>query len=344
MAASATRTASREARVAEAVATGPLGALSHDALGVIFDGLADPLQPVVAVALSSTCLGLRTPLQAALEVLKERHARAVALCCKIKCPVHVDGVAVNYVPMTCVLLRDAEELDCYLDPDCRPSQGLTADDMATIAMLLDGGSLPRLNEMNLSNTATGDACMKALCDGLHHGAAPGLLGLAFASSRLGPVGTKALAAALKRGALPNLEGLQLANNLLGDEGAALLASAARKLPALKDLTLWQCEIGDEGVASLVASLGKDDFKKLEMLDLQENKLTDRGFITLASELNQGRLPMLRELLVRYAPDDGAIAAELEEAASRRKINLDDFEPQWDQDVDADSDEDENDLL
>ena len=147
-----------------------------------------------------------------------------------------------------------------------------------------------------------------------------------------------------RGALPNLEGLQLANNSLGDEGAALLASAARKLPALKDLTLWQCEIGDEGVASLVASLGKDDFKKLEMLDLQENKLTDRGFITLASELNQGRLPMLRELLVRYAPDDGAIAAELEEAASRRKINLDDFEPQWDQDVDADSDEDENDLL
>jgi len=45
--------------------------LSHDALGVIFDGLADPLQPVVAVAFSSTCLGLRTPLRAALEVLKE---------------------------------------------------------------------------------------------------------------------------------------------------------------------------------------------------------------------------------------------------------------------------------
>ena len=65
-----------------AVATGPLGALSHDELGVIFDGLADPLQPDVAVAFSSTCRGLRTPLQAALEVLQERHARAVALCRK----------------------------------------------------------------------------------------------------------------------------------------------------------------------------------------------------------------------------------------------------------------------
>ena len=72
MAPRATRSTSRKARVTEAVATGPLGALSHDELGVIFDGLADPLQPVVAVALSSTCRGLRTPLRAALEVLKER--------------------------------------------------------------------------------------------------------------------------------------------------------------------------------------------------------------------------------------------------------------------------------
>ena len=51
-------------------------ALSHDELGVIVDGLADPLQPGVAVALSSTCLGLRTPLFAALQVLQARHGRA----------------------------------------------------------------------------------------------------------------------------------------------------------------------------------------------------------------------------------------------------------------------------
>ena len=81
----------------EAVATGPLGALSHDALGVIVDGLADPLRPVVAVALSSTCLGLRKPLQAALEVLKGRHERAAALCRK--------------VGTSCVGMRDAEKLD-----------------------------------------------------------------------------------------------------------------------------------------------------------------------------------------------------------------------------------------
>ena len=39
MATRATRSASRKARLTEAVATGPLGALSHDELGVIIDGL-----------------------------------------------------------------------------------------------------------------------------------------------------------------------------------------------------------------------------------------------------------------------------------------------------------------
>ena len=89
--------ASRAARLTEAVATGPLGALSHDELGVVFDGLADPLQPVVAVALSSTCLGLRTPLRAALEVLKEQNESAAALCRK--------------VGMRWVDLREAKSLD-----------------------------------------------------------------------------------------------------------------------------------------------------------------------------------------------------------------------------------------
>ena len=128
MAARATRSASRKARLTEAVATGPLGALSHDELGVIFDGLADPLQPAVAVALSSTCLGLRTPLQAALEVLQERHARAVALCRKVR--------------TSCVVMRDAEKLD-WCD------RGLTADDMATLAMILQTNGLRWLLRIDL---------------------------------------------------------------------------------------------------------------------------------------------------------------------------------------------------
>ena len=101
MAARATRSASRDkARLTEAVATGPLGALSHDELGVIFDGLADPLEPVVATALSSTCLGLRTPLRPALEVLKERHERAAALCRKCVLRMCLSGTARASPPTT----------------------------------------------------------------------------------------------------------------------------------------------------------------------------------------------------------------------------------------------------
>ena len=90
-------------------------ALSHDELGVIVDGLADPLQPVVAVALSSTCLGLRTPLLTALKKLKKRYKRAKKLCRKVH--------------TSCAELRVAEELDWY-------RKGLTTDDVATLAKIL----------------------------------------------------------------------------------------------------------------------------------------------------------------------------------------------------------------
>ena len=53
----------------------PTDTFTRDRLGVWLD--STPLQPVVAVALSSTCLGLRTPLREALLVLKERHIDTV---------------------------------------------------------------------------------------------------------------------------------------------------------------------------------------------------------------------------------------------------------------------------
>ena len=175
MAARATHSASRAVRRDEAVATGPLGALSHDELGVIFDGLADPLEPVVAVALSSTCVGLRTPLRVGLEVLKERHARAVALCRK------VHGL---HASCSCSVLRDAEVLNWY-------STGLTTDDMATLGMILRTNGLPRLRGLYLDRNDFGDAGMQALCEGLGHGAAPSLRTLRLSGNRFGPAGAEA---------------------------------------------------------------------------------------------------------------------------------------------------------
>ena len=252
------------------MATGPLGALSHDELGVIFDGLADPLQPVVAVAFSSTCLGLRTPLQAALEVLKKRHARAAALCRKLV--------------KSCAEVRGTERLQWT---GC-----LVADDAPTLGMILQTNGLPCLRDLRLSRNCFGDASMQALCGGLGRGAAPSLHILRLSNNNFGPAGAEALAAALGRGAMPKLEILGLGGNPIGNQGVAALAAPLRKQPGLYQLILSACEIGDEGVASLVDNLGKDDFKALECLYLGPNKITDAGVAKLLAALDAGGLPKL----------------------------------------------------
>ena len=315
MAARATRSASRKARVAEAVATGPLGALSHDELGVIFDGLADPLQPVVAVALSSTCLGLRTPLRAALEVLKERHERAKALCRTLK--------------TSCAGLRDVEVLQFE-------DRGITTDDLATLGMLLNKW-LPRLQGIWLHRNHFGDAGMHALCAGLGHGAAPSLCMLTLEDNWFGPTGAKALAAALRRGAMPKLNGLNLDDNHIGNQGIAALAAPLRKLPLLEELTLSGCRIGDDALLdhglpavladvalnSLVGNLGKDDFKALKTLWLNYNKMTDAGLSRIASAIKGGAMPKLGCVDVdsndasKEAKDDVYDALYKERPAKRR---------------------------
>ena len=314
MAARATRSASRAARNAEAVATGPLGALSHDELGVIFDGLADPLEPVVAVALSSTCLGLRTPLQAALEVLKQRYAKAQLLCKKINA---WTGDEDQWIPVTCTRLRDAEWMECK-------KEGLTADGIATLGMILRTNGLPKLQHLLLDSYARlnsdhghgfGDSGLQMLCQGLGRGAAPSLTTLDLTDNTLGPAGAEALAAALGRGAMPKLESLFFGDNPIGNQGAATLAAPLRKLPALENLSLSLCEIGDEGVASLFADLGKDDFKKLEQLNLEGNKITDIGCATLVKVIDSGRLPSLKEL---YLGDNSATDAALQAVDDRAK--------------------------
>ena len=297
MAARVTRSASRAALNNEALATGPLGALSHDELGVIVDGLADPLQPVVAVALSSTCLGLRTPLQEALEVLKGRHERAVALCRK--------------VGTSCVGMRDAEKLDWI-------NKGLTADDVATLGTLLHW--TPRLEILCLFNNSLGDAAMQALCEGMGRGAAPSLHYLELEVNQFGPAGAEALAAALRRGAMPKLAALHLQGNPIGNQGVAALAAPLRKMPALTSLILGGCEIGDEGVASLVANLGKDDFKALEIIHLDFNCLTGQSRDMLICAIREGAMPAAEDVhLYEYDADDEENEA-VEQALDARRAN------------------------
>ena len=298
MAARATRSASRKARVAEAVATGPLGALSHDELGVIFDGLADPLQPVVAVALSSTCLGLRTPLRAALVVLKERHQRALALC--------------RSVGLSFAGLADAEVLDWT-------SRRLNIEHLATLGMIISTSGLPTLQKLRIDDNDFGDEGMHAMCKDLGLGALPSAVSFCFANVDLTKTGAQSFAAALRRGAFPALCGVYFGENAMGDQGVRVLAKALRSRPTMKFVFFGACSMSDAGVAALVSDLGKDEFKQLDYLGLWSNNLTDIGCATLVSSLEAGDMPMLETIDLEHTNASDVSCAAVQAAVQRRPV-------------------------
>jgi len=311
----ATRSASGEASSSDDASRCLLLALSHDELGVIVDGLADPLQPVVAVALSSTCLGLRTPLGAALEVLRQRHEKASALCRKIST---WDRVQLQRFPVwNCAVLR---RLDTFrLNPDDMEFTDDAIDHVATLGMLLSSGSLPRLQELVLRGLVCRDAGIQAFCEGLGSGAAPLLHTLYVNHNRFGPAGADAFAAALRRGAMPKLEKLYLGGNPIGNRGVAALAVPLRA-GCIKELYLPDCNIDDEGMASLFANLNKEDFKVLDSLFMSSNALTDKGCAMMVSAIDSDRMPSLEtiRLSMNECVSDAARDA-IKEAIVRRKI-------------------------
>ena len=253
-------------------------ALSHDELGVIFDGVADPLQPELAVFFSSTCKGLRIPLRAALDVLRQLHAHAAALGQRME--------------SSCAQVRRFETLELGDNPEYTLLD-FRADEMTTIGMLLS--FMPVLDGLFFEgNTSVGDVGVQALCEAMRHGCAPSLRTVFLSGVQFGPLGAVTLAAAIGRGAMPNLVEVYMENNDIGDKGAAALGAALRKRPKLKVLEMQCCNIGDAGVASLVDNLGKDDFKALEKLHLDENNLTDVGCAKLVAALSAGALPAIME--------------------------------------------------
>jgi len=128
--------------------------------------------------------------------------------------------------------------------------------------------------------------------------------------------------------MPKLEKLFLGyNGGLDSQGITALAAPLRMQPALKSLVVPGCEIGDEGVASLFANLGKDDFKALEYLDLSQNgHMTDKVCAFLVAALDSDTLPRLCQIHVchfAWSSAEGGSAAlkavddALARAAGRR---------------------------
>ena len=291
MAARATRSASRRVAASRC----HLIELSHDELGVIVDGLADPLEPVVAVAFSSTCKGLRTPLRVALEVLQQRHERAVEFCKRVGWAWNVSDEQLRGVG-GCSYLRDAHKLTLQAEPDDWISP-LGMEEMETLAMILQTNGLPNLKKLEIDRNHFGDKHLAVLFGALGPGALPSLKDLPVFRNKVGPLGAEACAAALARGAMPKLRFLAFYNNPIGNQGVAALKASLRKRE-LWFLGIADVGLDDDGVSSLMDDLDKDDFKALGKLSFSHNRITNRSYASITSAINRGALPALFDVINR----------------------------------------------
>ena len=288
--------------------------LNHDLLGVLFDGLADPLQPAavaIAVALSSTCKGLWTLLRSALEVLVQQHKKVLELCRKLGTPA-----------WSCELLRKEHPVLILTGiPNC-----FTADDMAALGLVLRRQS--RLVKLDLHGV--GDAGVQSLCESLGDATLPNLRRLRIhgefhGANVMGPTSAEALAITLPRLVLAKLEELDLKCNPFRDHGICALAGPLRKLPRLKKLNLICTGMGNDGVAALFGGLGKEDFKALEhfnvgaqdlsdesQLPLNRNRISHAGVDAILAAIDGDALPRLEAVVLRVglAVDGGEDASSI----------------------------------
>ena len=278
--------------------------LNGDEQRLVFSHLCNVLGPGAAVAFSSASSELRTLTQAQQQQLKAGHEVATALGRKA-------GKG------SCKELREAR----WIGWD---HKGLSVDEMATLGRL--GSVLPALEELRLSEPAAGPDGVQRLMAGLGAGALPALTTLEINWLPVGDAGAaSALAAALDRGALPRLKLLDLGNAGIDDAGLVALAPALRRRPALEELRLWGNSFGDEGLAALVApppaAAGAPPpttrgLAKLKVLSLSYTQITDAGCAALASTLESGALPALKNLFLRGIPASAAAKVTVQVSVGR----------------------------
>jgi len=264
-----------------------LSKLSGDEQGIILGQLWTPLEPRLAVYLSSANKELRLLLTPALrQQLRADHTEAAALCRKVGFP-------------SCKELREAKVVHCF-------GKCLSAADMTTLGTL--GLVLPALEslaigEFSVGVGAAGHDGMQRLAEGLVAGALPAVRFAFFSTVYVGDAGASAFAAALDQGALPRLERLNLINTAIGDAALVALAPALRRRPAL-ELNFRCNPLGDEGLAALVAPPlppPTGGLNELKTLELSHTKVSDAGCTALAAALHSGALPALEELMLDGIP-------------------------------------------
>ena len=288
-----------------------LSKLSGDEECIIFSQLCNVLEPGVAVGYGSASSEVRTLTQVLLQQLRADYEAAAALCLKL-------GMR------SCKELREAKKVHWT-------ARDLSAADLALLGTL--GSVLPALEQLRLFESPAGAAGpdgVQRLAEGLGAGALPALSSLNLNGMHVGDAGASALAAALGRGAMPRLRTLYLNCTAIGDAGLVALAPALRRLPALMSLGLSRNPLSDEGLTAFVAPPPPPPpppagalsppavLANLYSLDLSVNQISNAGCAALASALDSGALPALRQLVMLGTTRASAAAkAAVREACARR---------------------------
>jgi len=264
-----------------------LAGLCDDELLVVFEHVCSTLDPRPALALSAASRSIREPLKAALVRLLLRHEQAEALL-----------AMVDVEPsMSCAQAGAATELLFQTDLTVAEWDvlGALVDELPQLSTLLAGGSTP--------SSRVG---VQRFLSGLGAGALPALEFLNLSVSDMDEAGAASLAAALGRGAIPRLSDLLLECNPIKDAGLVALAPQLRQRPLFADLRLEGCQIGDDGLAALVAPPFSTAFKTLKFLGLKHNQISDAGCAKLAEAIRGGALAALQHIDVSANP---AISAD-----------------------------------
>lgn len=134
----------------------------------------------------------------------------------------------------------------------------------------------------------------------------------------------------EKDAFSMLEGLQFLECQPADDIAVALGQGlhAASRTRLRELTLWDGNLGDRGMAALAGLVRVGRFERLKTLDLSFNDMTDKGMRLLAfavEESGKRGLPMLLEFKVTGL---GKVTSEGREAlASALTANC----PDWKKD-------------
>jgi len=164
----APRTRAAEARAAAAAAaTCLLLDLSHDEVSIVTHELCDPLQPLLAVHLSSTAKGLREAMEEQLAELKQQTQQAAALAA--------------LCGWSCAQLRATTDLRLR----ATYSKPLTLAHWRTLGTLARCGSLPMLQKLDIRRSVIGDEGVALLADGLRRGRLPSLRDLRLVFAKIG---------------------------------------------------------------------------------------------------------------------------------------------------------------